>query len=154
MQHSINPALLHESEPVSAALAIFLVVPHAEKGEEWVRLGNAAAHADGRGFNLELPPLPLDAKVVLRDITDAAEPKNIKLTLAEQVDAFERATIERCLAACGGKVNVVMAQLNVPRRTLSEKMVRLGIDRRRFIARTGASAPRKSAHAGENAPMP
>jgi two-component system C4-dicarboxylate transport response regulator DctD len=56
-----------------------------------------------------------------------------RLSLAEQVDAFERAVIERSLAESGGKISSVMERLDVPRRTLSEKMARLGLDRQRFI---------------------
>jgi two-component system, NtrC family, C4-dicarboxylate transport response regulator DctD len=56
-----------------------------------------------------------------------------RLSLAQQVDAFERKIIERSLAEAGGKISVVMEQLDIPRRTLSEKMARFGLDRRRFI---------------------
>lgn len=58
-------------------------------------------------------------------------------SLAEQVEAFERALIERCLTETGGKINAVMQRLDVPRRTLNEKMARLGLDRRRFVDATG-----------------
>src|SRR5437762_3496308 len=51
-----------------------------------------------------------------------AQPEEAKLSLAEQVDAFERAVIERSLAESGGKISSVMEQLDIPRRTLSEKM--------------------------------
>jgi two-component system C4-dicarboxylate transport response regulator DctD len=53
-------------------------------------------------------------------------------SLAQQVEAFERALIERCLTETGGKVSAVMERLDIPRRTLSEKMARFGLDRRRF----------------------
>jgi two-component system C4-dicarboxylate transport response regulator DctD len=56
-----------------------------------------------------------------------------KLSLAEQVDMFERALIERSLAEAGGKISTVMERLDIPRRTLSEKMVRFGLDRQRFV---------------------
>ena len=56
-----------------------------------------------------------------------------KVSLAEQVEAFERAVIERALAESGGKISAVMDQLDLPRRTLSEKMSRLGLDRQQFI---------------------
>jgi two-component system C4-dicarboxylate transport response regulator DctD len=56
-----------------------------------------------------------------------------KLSLAEQVEAFERSVIERALSETGGKINAVMERLDVPRRTLSEKMTRLGLDRDRFV---------------------
>ncbi len=54
------------------------------------------------------------------------------LSLAQQVDAFERALIERCLVETGGRISAVMDRLDIPRRTLSEKMARFGLDRRRF----------------------
>jgi len=59
-------------------------------------------------------------------------PDSARLTLADQVDAFERKIIERSLAEAGGKISVVMEHLGIPRRTLSEKMARFGIDRRQF----------------------
>jgi two-component system C4-dicarboxylate transport response regulator DctD len=63
-----------------------------------------------------------------------SEPAGVsKLSLAQQVDAFERRVIERSLAEAGGRISVVMEQLDIPRRTLSEKMARFGLDRRRFL---------------------
>ena len=59
--------------------------------------------------------------------------EDAKLSLAEQVEAFERTVIERALAESGGKISAVMDQLDIPRRTLSEKMTRLGLDRQRFV---------------------
>ena len=58
---------------------------------------------------------------------------NDRLSLAQQVDAFERSIIERCLVRASGRISVVMDMLDVPRRTLSEKMARFGLDRRRYI---------------------
>ncbi len=62
-----------------------------------------------------------------------------RLSLAQQVEAFERALIERCLTETGGRISAVIERLNIPRRTLSEKMARLGIDRQRF--RTAPDGP-------------
>ena len=62
-----------------------------------------------------------------------AQVEEVKLSLAEQVDAFERALIERSLAEAGGKISSVMDRLDIPRRTLSEKMARFGLDRQRFV---------------------
>jgi len=150
MQHSVNPASFQISEAVPSPFGVYLVVPHPEKGQEWLRVGSAVPNPDGRGFNLSLQPLPLDAKVVLRDSVDAAETSDSTASLAEQVEAFERVTIERCLSSCGGKVSVVMERLNIPRRTLSEKMARLGIDRRRFVARSGGPGPKRADASGED----
>ena len=55
-----------------------------------------------------------------------------KQSLTGQVEEFERMVIERALAQSGGKISAVMEQLDIPRRTLSEKMARLGLDRQRF----------------------
>src|SRR5882757_8660398 len=49
-------------------------------------------------------------------------------SLVERVEAFERMLIERALAESGGKISAVMKQLDIPRRTLSEKMARFGLD--------------------------
>lgn len=52
-------------------------------------------------------------------------------SLAEQIEAHERRIIERALAEANGNVAEVMQHLDVPRRTLNEKMARLGIERKR-----------------------
>ena len=53
-------------------------------------------------------------------------------TLAAQVHAFERAIIERELGRAGGDVAAACEALGVPRRTLNDKLQRLGIDRDAF----------------------
>jgi two-component system C4-dicarboxylate transport response regulator DctD len=55
------------------------------------------------------------------------------LPLAAQVAGFERQAIEAAFAASGGDVQSVVDSLDIPRRTLNEKMARYGIDRRRFL---------------------
>ena len=152
MQHSIEPLSMQQSEHATSILSVYLVVPHPEKGEEWVQFGSAEPHADGRGFNLVLQPIPANAKVVLRAKDTMPRAEIERGSLAQQVDAFERATIERCLAASGGKIIAVMEQLNIPRRPLSEKMVRFGIERRRFVVRAGESRPMRTNDIGEDAP--
>ena len=63
-----------------------------------------------------------------------------RLSLAQQVEAFERSLIERCLVESGGKISAVLERLDIPRRTLSEKMARLGLDRRRFMESAGSNS--------------
>src|SRR5262249_60195546 len=75
-----------------------------------------------------------------------------RLSLAEQVEAFERALIERCLSETGGKISSVLERLKIPRRTLSEKMVRLGIDRQRVKTSDGPIAADDSAANGGKLP--
>lgn len=55
------------------------------------------------------------------------------MPLSAQLEAFERAVIERCLTESGGSIAEAMKRLDLPRRTLTEKMTRLGIDRRAYV---------------------
>lgn len=57
--------------------------------------------------------------------------------LARQVEAFEKRVIERALAESGGRVAEVIDRLGVPRRTLNEKMAKLGIARHDFAGSDG-----------------
>jgi two-component system C4-dicarboxylate transport response regulator DctD len=74
-------------------------------------------------------------------------------SLAEQVEAFERALIERCLLETGGKISAVIERLDIPRRTLSEKMARFGLDRRRFIDADGQNPANEVASIGGKSPI-
>jgi len=82
----------------------------------------------------------------------SADATSERLSLAEQVEAFERALIERCLSETGGKISAVLERLKIPRRTLSEKMVRLGIDRQRFKTSDGPIAAEDAATIGGKLP--
>ncbi|WP_448203935.1 sigma-54-dependent transcriptional regulator [Azospirillum sp. sgz302134] len=53
--------------------------------------------------------------------------------LAELVADFESRKIRAAFAACDGDVGRVMERLDIPRRTLNEKMQRYGIDRQAFL---------------------
>jgi two-component system, NtrC family, C4-dicarboxylate transport response regulator DctD len=75
-----------------------------------------------------------------------------RLSLAQQVETFERTVIERCLAETGGRISAVMERLDIPRRTLSEKMARLGLDRRRFVESVGPNTASESQATGGKLP--
>ena len=119
---------------------VFSVVPDERGRDLWVEIGYATQHADGRGFDLTLRALPLERKLVLRepsldesvmDSKEALQDANA-LSLAYQVREFERAAISQCLLETGGNIGAALQRLKIPRRTLNEKMARLGIDRRRL----------------------
>ena len=76
-----------------------------------------------------------------------------RLSLAQQVEMFERALIERCLVESGGRISAVIERLDIPRRTLSEKMTRLGIDRRRFVNSDRPNSADESAPIGGKLPI-
>jgi two-component system, NtrC family, C4-dicarboxylate transport response regulator DctD len=73
-------------------------------------------------------------------------------SLAEQVEAFERTLIERALSESGGKISTVMERLDIPRRTLSEKMARFGLDRQRFVDADRQNSAADTATNGGNPP--
>jgi two-component system C4-dicarboxylate transport response regulator DctD len=83
-----------------------------------------------------------------------AQPEETKLSLADQVEAFERAVIERALAASGGKISSVMEELDIPRRTLGEKMSKLGLDRERFVEGDRQKSANESETIGGKPPKP
>lgn len=55
-------------------------------------------------------------------------------SLSRRVEEFERSLIERSLADANGNISAVMADLDIPRRTLNEKMARYGLSRPRPTA--------------------
>jgi len=85
--------------------------------------------------------------------TGAAVAATAATSLAEQVEAFERATIEQCLIEAGGRINLVMDRLEIPRRTLTDKMTKYGLDRRRFAEPDGQKSTNETGPAGDNPPM-
>jgi len=87
-------------------------------------------------------------------VTVGGSAESARLSLAQQVEAFERAVIERSLAEAGGRISAVMERLDVPRRTLSEKMARLGVDRRRYAEPGGPNPADDSEPEGGNPPTP
>jgi len=115
---------------------VYSIVPDEGGHDLWVEIGFATQHADGRGFDLTLRALPLDSKLVLREPTDENPKTGFQggagPSLARQVREFERAAIKQCLLETGGNVGAALKRLKIPRRTLSEKMSRLGIDRPRL----------------------
>ena len=55
------------------------------------------------------------------------------LSLQEQLRQHERLLLEQALSRCNGDIQAVMDALDVPRRTLNEKMSRYGLDRKDFL---------------------
>ncbi|MCK7610619.1 sigma-54-dependent transcriptional regulator [Roseibium sediminicola] len=77
-------------------------------------------------LNAPVSPQPLEALVTgQRD--QGASPAGGGLK--ELMDAYERNLIEGALRRHGGRIADVMRELNLPRRTLNEKMTRLGLSR-------------------------
>jgi hypothetical protein len=151
-------------------LGVYSIVSDESGHELWVEVGYATRHNDGEGFDLTLRALPLASRLVLRkaatdgrkaELRAVSQPSDqddwqeepgdlAALSLASQVRDFERAVIRQCLLETGGNIGAVLERLKIPRRTLNEKMVRLGIDRRRLKAshRPGIPAKAETANPG------
>ncbi|MHB1371925.1 MAG: AAA-type ATPase lid domain-containing protein, partial [Pseudomonadaceae bacterium] len=54
-------------------------------------------------------------------------------SLAEQLEAYEAQCLHNALQHCKGNIAEVMAQLQLPRRTLNEKMQRHGLSRSDYL---------------------
>jgi two-component system C4-dicarboxylate transport response regulator DctD len=54
------------------------------------------------------------------------------LSLSDQVACFEKALIEQALNRRKGNIKQVMESLNIPRKTLSDKMRKYGLERQRY----------------------
>jgi Bacterial regulatory protein, Fis family len=115
------------------AFCVYSVLACEGKGDNWLKIGVAVPHPDQQGFSIILEALPLNARLVVRKETGEQPSETRTYSLAQQVEDFERAVIETCLLETGGNISTAMNRLAVPRRTLREKMTRLGIERRRFV---------------------
>jgi len=113
-------------------LGVYSVVSGEDGRDLWVEIGHATPHHAGRGFDLTLRALPLEPRLVLREPSQEASEEAAEPSLASQVREFERATIRQCLLETGGNIGAALERLKIPRRTLNEKMARLGINRRRL----------------------
>ena len=78
-----------------------------------------------RAMPATAPPSP--------SLVDQADTYEARIVSAREIESFERANIERALAACGGKIsgdNGAASRLGLPPSTLSSRMKALGIQRR------------------------
>ncbi|UTW13192.1 sigma-54-dependent transcriptional regulator [Marinobacterium rhizophilum] len=69
----------------------------------------------------------------VRPVQTGAVPETGSQPLAVQVGAFEAEIIRQSLGRHGGSIKAVMDELDLPRRTLNQKMMRYGINRSDFV---------------------
>ena len=58
------------SENNQPAFRVYSVIPREGKDDYWLNIGLAFPHSDGKGFNVMLQALPLNAKLVLREAAE------------------------------------------------------------------------------------
>ena len=68
----------------------------------------------------------------LSDLNETGNNMNAGLSLSDQVDVFERTLIEQALSVTGGSIKDSMQVLNLPRKTLYDKMQKHGIEKNNF----------------------
>jgi hypothetical protein len=59
-----------ERQPATPTHRAYSVIKRDGQDDYWLNLGLAFPHKDGGGFNIILQALPLDGKIVCREITD------------------------------------------------------------------------------------
>jgi hypothetical protein len=65
-----------DRQPATATHRAYTVIRREGQDDYWLNLGLAFPHQDGKSFNIVLQALPLDGKIVCREVTedDAQEP--------------------------------------------------------------------------------
>ena len=65
-----------ERQPAAATHRAYTVIKREGQDDYWLNLGLVFGHQDGKGFNIVLQALPLDGKIVCREVADdeAEEP--------------------------------------------------------------------------------
>ena len=65
-----------ERQPAAPTRRVYIVIRREGQDDYWLNIDLAFLHKDGSGFNIVLQALPLDGKIVCREITedDGAEP--------------------------------------------------------------------------------
>ena len=85
---------------------------------------------------------PFEPTIMREKILQAANARNAeaktrpfdeRIKLREYVDNFEKSLLEQALRECSGHVGKVCDLLNIPRRTLNEKLLKHGINRQNFL---------------------
>ncbi len=59
-----------ERQPASPTHRAYSVIRREGQDDYWLNIGLAFPHKDGRGFNIVLQALPLDGKIVCREVTE------------------------------------------------------------------------------------
>jgi hypothetical protein len=62
-----------ERETAKPTHRVYTVIQREGQDDYWLNIGLAFPHRDGNGFNIVLQALPLDGKIVCREVTDADE---------------------------------------------------------------------------------
>jgi hypothetical protein len=59
-----------DKPPAAPTHRVYTVIKREGQDDYWLNIGLAFPHKDGNGFNIVLQALPLDGKIVCREITN------------------------------------------------------------------------------------
>jgi hypothetical protein len=74
----------HESK--APTHRVYSVIRREGQDDFWLNLGLAFEHKDGKGFNIMLQALPLDGKIVCREVAEDDENDRGKETIRDAND--------------------------------------------------------------------
>ena len=63
--------MAEKEQPRKETHHAYSVIKREGKDDFWLNLGLVFPHKDGKGFNIMLQAIPLDGKIVCREIADA-----------------------------------------------------------------------------------
>ena len=67
-----------ERQPAAPTHRVYTVIRREGQDDYWLNIGLAFPHKDGNGFNIVLQALPLDGKIVCREITEEEQTETIR----------------------------------------------------------------------------
>ncbi len=59
-----------ERQPAAPTHRVYTVIRREGQDDYWLNIGLAFPHKDGNGFNIVLQALPLDGKIVCREVAE------------------------------------------------------------------------------------
>ena len=59
-----------DKQPPAPTHRVYTVIKREGQDDYWLNIGLVFPHKDGKGFNVVLQALPLDGKIVCREITN------------------------------------------------------------------------------------
>lgn len=59
-----------DKQPAAPTHRVYTVIKRDGQDDYWLNIGLAFPHKDGNGFNIVLQALPLDGKIVCREISN------------------------------------------------------------------------------------
>ena len=84
-----------DRQPATATHRAYTVIRREGQDDYWLNLGLVFGHQDGKGFNIVLQALPLDGKIVCREVADDDAEEQPKPPAARQQQSGRRGSGQR-----------------------------------------------------------